>query len=54
MRTRKKENILLGPMYDVPGSDISRVEITDKVVLGELPPIYTHRPGDLLFLFAEQ
>ncbi|KAL0063119.1 ATP-binding protein [Marasmius tenuissimus] len=39
------EQILLEPMFEVPGSDIRHVLITDKVVRGEAAPGYWRR-GD--------
>ncbi|EGD77838.1 ATP-dependent protease ATP-binding subunit [Salpingoeca rosetta] len=37
------EQVLLQPMYDVPGSDIATVMITDKTVLEDEAPLYiTH------------
>ncbi|XP_054160665.1 ATP-dependent Clp protease ATP-binding subunit clpX-like, mitochondrial [Oppia nitens] len=34
------ENILLEPMFDIPGSDVSSVHITEDVVLGKAKPQY--------------
>ncbi|KAG7097212.1 hypothetical protein E1B28_004583 [Marasmius oreades] len=34
------EQILLEPMYEVPGSDVRHILITDEVVKGERPPRY--------------
>ncbi|VDP00398.1 unnamed protein product [Schistosoma margrebowiei] len=39
---RLGENLLLQPRYDVPGSDISTVVLTEGAVLGHSPPEY-HR-----------
>lgn len=35
------ESILLEPMFEIPGSDVTSVHITDGVVLGHYDPIYT-------------
>ncbi|XP_067144648.1 ATP-dependent Clp protease ATP-binding subunit clpX-like, mitochondrial [Centruroides vittatus] len=43
------ENILLEPMFEIPGSDIISVRITSDVVMGLCPPIYIrseHREHD--------
>ena len=34
------ETILLEPMFEVPGSDIMSVHVTEDVVLGKIPAIY--------------
>lgn len=35
-----KENILLEPMFEVPGSDIMSVHVTEDVVFGKIAPVY--------------
>jgi ATP-dependent Clp protease ATP-binding subunit ClpX len=35
------EGILLEPMFEIPGSDVSAVHINEDVVLGRHAPIYT-------------
>lgn len=46
------ETLLLNPMYEVPGSDIQAVLITEKVVKGEAPPLYWHKnDGSLVFFW---
>jgi len=35
------ENILLEPMFEIPGSDVTSVHITEGVVQGNFNPIYT-------------
>jgi len=35
------EAILLEPMFEIPGSDVSAVHISEDVVLGRHAPIYT-------------
>lgn len=39
-----QENILLDAMFDVPGSNITAVMITEKVVKGEEPAAYIRSP----------
>ncbi|KAK7602893.1 hypothetical protein V9T40_006867 [Parthenolecanium corni] len=34
------ESILLEPMFEVPGSDIMSVHVTEDVVSGKIPPVY--------------
>lgn len=34
------ENILLEPMFDIPGSDITGVHISEDCVYGKAPPVY--------------
>jgi ATP-dependent Clp protease ATP-binding subunit ClpX len=40
------ESILLEPMFEIPGSDVTSVHITDGVVYGHYEPIY-NRNGDV-------
>jgi len=35
------EGILLEPMFEIPGSDVTSVHITEGVVKGNFDPIYT-------------
>lgn len=35
------EGILLEPMFEIPGSDVTAVHINEDVVLGRHAPIYT-------------
>lgn len=35
-----QETILLEPMFEVPGSDILSVHVTEDVVLGNVSPVY--------------
>lgn len=35
-----QENVLLDPMFDIPGSNINSVEITEAVVAGSEPAKY--------------
>uniref|UniRef100_A0A0K8TSP1 Putative atp-dependent clp protease atp-binding subunit clpx n=1 Tax=Tabanus bromius TaxID=304241 RepID=A0A0K8TSP1_TABBR len=37
------ENLLLDPMFEVPGSDVKTVHITEECVKGDSPPSYIHR-----------
>lgn len=37
-----QESLLLDPMFEVPGSEIKGVHITEDCVMGS-PPIYIHR-----------
>jgi len=44
------ESILLDPMFEIPGSDVTSVHITEGVVHGHYSPIYTRTPpgkGDI-------
>ncbi len=38
-----QENLLLEPMFEVPGSDIKAVHITEECVRGNHQPIYVMR-----------
>lgn len=38
-----QEQLLLDPMFEVPGSDIKTVHITSSCVKGENPPIYIRK-----------
>ncbi len=38
--TLLQESILLEPMFETPGSDITSVHINKDTALGEAPPIY--------------
>jgi ATP-dependent Clp protease ATP-binding subunit ClpX len=38
------ESILLEPMFEIPGSDVTSVHITEGVVNGHYEPIYTRTP----------
>ena len=42
-----QENILLDPMFDVPGSDIVDVIVDGNVVRGDKKPQYVRRPTEL-------
>ncbi|KAG1677288.1 hypothetical protein GQR58_013951 [Nymphon striatum] len=42
----KVEGILLEPMFHIPGSNISRVHITEEVVLYKQDPLYVEREND--------
>ncbi|KAL0580936.1 ATP-binding protein [Marasmius crinis-equi] len=42
------EQILLEPMYEVPGSEIRHILITDKFVRGEAPPRYWRKPDSAI------
>ena len=42
-----QETILLDPMFDVPGTDIVDVIITDEVIKGKEKPQYIHQPRDV-------
>lgn len=35
-----QENILLEPMFEIPGSDILSVHITEDVITGKNQPLY--------------
>jgi hypothetical protein len=35
-----QEKILLDPMFEIPGSDVMSVHITEDVVNGTSPPVY--------------
>lgn len=39
------ETILLDPMFEIPGSDVTSVHITEGVVKGHFNPIYTRTPS---------
>ena len=41
-----RENILLEPMFEVPGSNIGEVVINEAVVKGKSQATYVHRPGE--------
>jgi len=47
------ENLLLEPMYDVPGSDIRHILITPAVVRGRAPPGYWKQGEDSALDFWE-
>ncbi|KIK65545.1 hypothetical protein GYMLUDRAFT_240067 [Collybiopsis luxurians FD-317 M1] len=47
------EALLLEPMYEVPGSDIQGVLITERVVKGEIPPQYWRKNNGSLVTFWE-
>ena len=42
-----QEKILLDSMFDVPGSDIVDVIITDETIRGNKPAEYVRRPADM-------
>ncbi|XP_076443709.1 ATP-dependent clpX-like chaperone, mitochondrial isoform X2 [Babylonia areolata] len=39
------ETLLLDPMFEVPGSDISTVVVSEEVVKGKMAPVYIRSPG---------
>lgn len=39
---RFQETLLLDPMFEVPGSEIKSVHITEDCVMGK-PPVYVHQ-----------
>ncbi|KAK3610259.1 hypothetical protein CHS0354_022320 [Potamilus streckersoni] len=41
------ESVLLNPMFDVPGSDIRTVVISEGVIMGKESPEYMHAPKDI-------
>ena len=42
-----QETLLLEPMFEVPGSDITTVILTEDVVMGKNEPFYIRSPREL-------
>lgn len=40
-----QETILLDPMFEIPGSDISTVQISEEVVMGKQEAVYARVAG---------
>lgn len=40
------EKLLTDALFEIPGSDIIRVEVTEDTVLGKSPPIFTKKPHE--------